>query len=180
MLKATSIGKYRKPSGWVLTYAVTGPAAEVDEYVTIASAGANKTPDQWSRTASGAPLFYLPETQLLRNGQLPKSQYSLVKSHDGLRFFIDTTAEDNARNARIMALSETAEADIMAKIRFGILTVGAPAAPAVRAIPTTEAPAITGADIADDIAAGVQAGAAVGAGTEVIKEDLVGNTAGAV
>lgn len=160
MLKATSISKYRRPSGWILVYAVTGTAAEVEEYTNIMSAGVNKTPDQWSKTPTGAPLFYLPEMNLLREGKRAKPQYNLVKSFDNTRFFIDTTNEDNARNARVMAAAELEEGKLLAQIGLGLLTVGnrqPAAAPAI--IPAQPAPAH--ADIADDIADDVEGGEGV-------------------
>lgn len=152
MLKATFNSKYRKQSGFVFTYIVTGPAAEVEEYVAIQSAGANKTPDQWQRTPAGHPLFFLPLNNILRNGETPQPSYNLTKSHDGLRFFTDTTAQDMARYARVAQASEAEEGKLMAQVRLGMITIGQNRA---AALPTPQAPAIVKQnDAIEDIIAG--------------------------
>lgn len=178
MLKATMNSKYRKPSGWQFTYSVTGPIAEVEEYVAIQSAAANKTPDQWSRTPAGHPLFYIPLNNLLRNGDTPQPSYNLIKSHDGLRFFTDTTAQDMARYQRVAAASEAEEGKLMAQVRLGIITIGQQNRTALP-VPATNAPAIAApADAIEDLIgnqlgsednAGEQAEPALtGAGTETL------------
>lgn len=130
--------KYRKTSGYVFTYAVTGPKAELDEYVIVMSAGANKTPEEWQRTPSGNPLFFIALNNLLRNGETPQPSYNLIKSHDGLRYFTDTTAQDMARFQRVAAASETEEGKLLAQVRLGIVTIGTQqrATPAVTNTPT--------------------------------------------
>jgi len=148
-LKATAVSKYRRPSGWVLVYAVSGTIAELDEYVAIMAARANKTIDQWQRTPAGAPLYFIQLNNLLRNGDVPQPQYDLVKSHDGLNIYTDTTKQENARNLRLMAKQEDAEAQIMAEIRLGVRTISAQ--PTAVRTPPTVTPTTKSDDIADTI-----------------------------
>lgn len=157
MLRATFNSKYRKASGWVLTYAVIGTDAELTEYVAVMSARANKTPDQWQRTQAGNPIFFVQETQLMRNGQLAAPSYDLVKSFDGMNYYTDTTKQDLARNQRIIAKQEDAEAQLLAELRLGIRTIGAPAARITAATPTA-APEIAPSATSDPMAETIKLG----------------------
>lgn len=124
MLKASFDGKYRKPSGWVYRYVVTGPAAELTEYTIIMAARANKTPEEWAKTPAGLPLFFLQLNNLVRNGEFPQASYPLVKSHDGLNYYTDTTAQEMAEFMQIKAASIEEQGKLAARIKMGIITVG--------------------------------------------------------
>lgn len=169
MLKASFDGKYRKPSGWVYRYVVTGPTAELTEYTVVMAARANKTPEEWAKTPAGLPLFFLQLNNLLRNGDVPQASYPLVKSHDGLNFYTDTTAQEMAEYQQIKAASIQEQGKLAAQIKMGIITVGNNTPAVNTPAPTTP----TGVDkpLADTIGSIIEG--------ELGEEELEGAAAGA-
>lgn len=143
MLKASFDGKYRKASGYVYRYVVTGPAAELAEYTIVMATRANKTPEQWAKTPAGLPLFFLQLNNLLRNGEFPQASYPLVKSHDGLNYYTDNTAQEMAEFMQIKAASIQEQGKLAAQIKMGIITVGNNTPAVSTPAPATTKPADT-------------------------------------
>lgn len=175
MLKASFDGKYRKTSGWIYRYVVTGPAVELTEYTVIMATRANRTPEEWAKTQAGLPLFFLQLNNLLRNGEFPQASYSLVKSHDGLNFYTDTTAQEMAEFAQIKAASIQEQGKLAAQIKMGIINVGnntpatsAPATPKSIAAPADTIGSIIEGELGEDAVLEGEGAAAGAAGTGAI------------
>lgn len=170
MLKAIQHGKYRNKKGsMVLTYVVTGPAVEVEEYVVIQSAQTNKTPEQWPRVNNN-PLFYVNLANELAQGRAPKATIDLVKSFDGTRYFQDDTREETAKWARVSEKMEDELAKNMARIQLGLDKVATPVARPMTA-PAIAPPKGAGIEeeILEHIADGEHAETVpTGAGTETL------------
>lgn len=167
MLKIVQDDFYYKNGGKIITYKVTGPKAEVDEYVAIESSRRNVVPEQVPKATDGSPIFWLSERNEFNNGRVPQKSYTLRKNHDGTRFNLDTSAVDNTNAARLNDLVLGEQAKILAQRRMGIGTERPATAPT-----RTPAPATKGADIADDIIDNVgeqeEEHAPAGAGGETI------------
>lgn len=155
MLKAVLNGNYFKNGRRMLTYRVTGPTAEIEEYKIIESARLNRLPDQLANV-DGFPLLFVSWDQILQSGETPKPSYDLVKNFAGTGYNRDTLKDDMAKMARVSALTEKAAAEIQAKRMLGI-DVGDQAPRVQRtATPAQTAPIVE--TTADDIAAAIAEG----------------------
>lgn len=129
MLKGTYHSKYIKAGtgSEVFKYTVTGPKAELDDYMVIMASRQGKTVDDLAKAdGTNLPLHFVNKTAAKRQGRTLGPTINLVKNFANDNYFIDTSAADLAREARIDSHAEVAEGQIMAEIRMGIRTVGQP------------------------------------------------------
>jgi len=173
MLKAVQTSQYvNKNRNTVLVYTVTGPTAEIAEYMAIQSATLNKPVDQLAKDKNGNPLMWVNLQTEFQNGRVPQPSYFLVKSHDGLRYIRDTVQQDVAMYQRVNQQKEVEMGKALALRALGL--DGQPTTrPATTTAPTgTPAPEKQPDTIADEIAAlasttvPAEAGAEATGGTE--------------
>lgn len=128
MLKATYQSKYISKGGSEMhRYVVTGPIAELQEYMTIMAARQAKTVDDLAKAeGTNFPIHFINKTFAKRQGRTFKASFNLIKNFANDNYFPDTSADDLAKEARIESHAEVAEGQIMAEIRMGIRTVGQP------------------------------------------------------
>lgn len=158
-MKATYHGQYFKNGKKMFTFKVTGTTEEISKYKAIQETATNRAFGTWPE-ADGHPLYFLGVATLLRNGEIPKKQYSLLLNQDETRIIRDTSADELANYERMQDETNKAQAMIMAEIRLGLRTVSTNSASSTSA-PSTPVAKPVGAeapDLADKILAEVGAG----------------------
>lgn len=123
MLRATHLGGYMKNGQKIMTYEVSGPIAEVEEYLTIQETRVGKAAGTWVKSAGNKPIFHLNATMEMRNGRMPQPTYDLMPNYAKDRIIIDTTANDLREFAEITKETRTEQAKIAAGIKMGIIQV---------------------------------------------------------
>lgn len=121
-MKATYHSQYRKPTGLMYVYKVTGTAKEVEQYRIVQEAQSGKGSGTWPDT-DGSPLFFLNVTQEMRNGNAPETQYNLIFNRDLTRVIRDNAAAEQRKFASINEKKETAMAELMAKMELGLIEI---------------------------------------------------------
>lgn len=122
MLKATINGKYRKAGtgNLVYTYAVTGTAKELAEYLAAQAEQQATTVEQLKKTATGQPLFWFSPSPT--QGRIARKTFNLSISFNG-KIVIDDMNESIERDIKIDDMSMAHEAQILAEIRLGVRQV---------------------------------------------------------
>lgn len=123
MLKAIYHSQYRKKGTGALmyTYAITGTAIEVADYLLVQEAATARTPGTWPKADNGAPLWWLNVTVEKQSGGNPKQSYNLIFNRDKTAIIRDDSAEQMAASNRIAALKEEKIAELQAQIELGII-----------------------------------------------------------
>lgn len=162
MLKATQQGMYRNKNGrTVVTYVVSGPAAEIADYFATESARRGVPVESIAKTDIGLPIMHLGLDNELRDGRTPQPSYDLVKNFNGTQFNRDTFKQDMVNYKKVEELTTVEMAKEMAQRRLGGATPRVATPAATTTTPEVVQPIVNEADgIADAIAEGAVAATA--------------------